>query len=296
MNLDVLAIGELLADLVTEDYVNDLREAKSFHIYQGGSPANVCANLHWLGVKAALVSCVGNDGVGEMIIDTLRKTGLTTQYIYRSDVQPTSLVLVGRSKGTPDFIAYRMADRYIPAVDDQLVQSAQVIHTCAFALSKEPARGHILQALHRAKAQQKSISVDWNYAPEIWQETGQDVFTEVVSLRPLLKVSMDDVCRFTGQHLSIEEARTFLSGFHAKVLALTCGKDGVWYREDDQPWTFKPADMVKEVVDSTGAGDAFWSGFLSAFLQQKTTHECIGEALRLAGRKVQHMGPLYVNA
>ena len=38
----LLAIGELLADIITTDFVDNLAEAKQFAIYQGGSPSNVC--------------------------------------------------------------------------------------------------------------------------------------------------------------------------------------------------------------------------------------------------------------
>jgi len=49
MKIDVLAIGELLADLISHEHVNTLSEAKNFQMFQGGSPANLCANVKWLG-------------------------------------------------------------------------------------------------------------------------------------------------------------------------------------------------------------------------------------------------------
>lgn len=293
MKTDVLAIGELLADVVTEEYVVSLREARSFKIFQGGSPANVCANLRWLGASTAMVSCVGNDGIGEFILDAMKHTGVATEFIVRSTEYPTSLVLVGKSKGTPEFIAYRMADRHLPPVDTSLIDAARIVHTCAFALSKSPARENILQALHRAKAQNKLVSVDWNYAPSIWPDDGRTVLDEIVALNPLLKMSLDDISRFEGRALSVEEARACLSRFNTEVLALTCGKDGVWYRSGEGEWHFKPAAAVTEVVDSTGAGDAFWAGFLWAYLRSLSLDECIDEALALAARKVQRLGPLY---
>ncbi|MBL7858564.1 MAG: sugar kinase [Cyclobacteriaceae bacterium] len=294
MKTDVLAIGELLVDIISEAYVDNLSQAKMFSMHQGGSPANVCGNLQWLGAKAAIVSCIGNDGAGEFILEALRKTGLTDAYIIKSITHPTSLVLVGRSKGTPDFIAYRMADTQIPALSDQLIENSSIIHSCAFALSKNPSQQNILNAFARAKAKNKIISIDWNFAPSIWgTDNGRGVFEHVCALKPLLKFSLDDTERFIGHTLSVEDAKSFLTPIPAAVTCLTCGKDGVWYKTAETDWTFTPAVPVAVVKDTTGAGDAFWAGFLSGYIKMYNTADCVAEGLRIAGMKVQKIGPLY---
>ena len=113
----------------------------------------------------------------------------------------------------------------------------------------------------------KKISIDWNFAPSIWQDDGKLIFTRICKNRPLLKMSMDDVERFLGKQVSEEEARNYLSTLTTTVTCLTCGKDGVWYSDNnDTSWKYMPAISVAEVRDTTGAGDAFWSGFLHAYL------------------------------
>ena len=77
MKIDVLAIGELLADVISEQYVSSLADATTFRLYQGGSPANVCANLKWMGDNAVMVSCVGNDSIGNLIVDSIKKIRLS---------------------------------------------------------------------------------------------------------------------------------------------------------------------------------------------------------------------------
>jgi fructokinase len=290
----VLAIGELLADLITTDHVDDLSHAKSFTIYQGGSPANVCANLKWLGTPCNLVSAVGNDGIGHFIKSELQKTGLITDYIHTSNIYPTSLVLVGKSKATPDFVAYRLADTQIEEISNKLLNDAKIIHTSAFALSKEPARTNILNAVDKATADGKLFSIDWNFAPRIWgNDNGRLVFEKVCSYKPLVKFSMDDVIRFSGKNLLVTEAKYFLDEFTYTAVCLTCGKEGVWYKHDGE-WQFAAAHTVNAVKDTTGAGDAFWSGFLHAWLQQKNMADCIYKGLEVAALKIQKTGPLYL--
>lgn len=294
-NTGVLAIGELLADVITENFVNNLSSATTFRMFQGGSTANVCANLQWLGCKAQMVACVGNDGIGNFLVTELQRTGLNTMHIAKSNSHPTSIVLVGRSNATPDFIAYRMADAQIGIIDDELIQSCQIVHTCAFALSKEPAQKNILHALQSAADKGKQISIDWNFAPAIWgDDEGKKVFDAVCELNPLLKCSMDDVERFAARSLSIEHAKEFLQPLPTMATALTCGKAGVWYRSfENDNWEFQPAMPVEKVQDTTGAGDAFWSGFLHAFLRKYCLKDCITEGIKIASLKVQKLGPLY---
>lgn len=293
MKIDVLAIGELLADVISEQYVSSLAEATTFRLYQGGSPANVCANLKWLGDHPAMVSCVGNDSIGNLIIDAIKKVGLSDTYINRSTL-PTTIVMVGRSKGTPDFVAYRMADTQIGPIHRSLIEQSSILHSCAFALSRNPAQLNILTAFDEAVSMGKKISIDWNFAPSIWPDDGKLIFRKICDYRPLLKMSMDDIERFLGKQVSAEEARNYLSTVTTTVSCLTCGKDGVWFCDiSDRSWKFMPAAPVPEVRDTTGAGDAFWSGFLHAYLKKQSTDNCIMEGLQIAAKKVQKIGPLY---
>lgn len=288
-----LAIGELLADLITADYIADISQARGFHLHAGGSPANVCANLKWLGVASALVSCVGDDSLGNFLVEEIKKSGITTEHITRSKTHPTSLVLVSRSNATPDFIAYRSADAQLGEVDVALLRNASIIHTCAFALSRNPAQQHILDALSWAVSNGKTISVDWNFAPGIWTSDGNDIFNQICAMRPLLKISIDDISRFCGRTMSIGEARDLLSALDVEVICLTCGKEGVWFKQGKEPWSFEPAIHVNDVVDTTGAGDAFWAGFIFCYLQGKTLNEAVVRGITIAAKKVQTMGPLY---
>ncbi len=296
MKIDVLAIGELLADLISSEYVGNLAESKSFEIFQGGSPANLCANLKWLGRNVELSACVGTDSIGDFLVKNLAKVGLEPNNISRNPDFPSSLVLVGKSKNSPDFIAYRMADSQIPAVNTSLIKDSKILHTSAFALSKDPARENILMAFKSAFVLGKEISCDWNFAPQIWQsDTGIKVFEDLCSMNPLLKLSLDDFKRFIGSELADESmAKEFLDQYNTKISCLTCGADGVWFTNENKEWVKIDANPVNEVKDTTGAGDAFWAGFLNARLDGKNNETCIRAGIELASKKIQKLGPLYL--
>ncbi len=293
MQIDFLAIGELLADVISVDYAQDLSEAKTFEIYQGGSPANVAANLCFMGKKAALVACIGNDGIGKFLLQQLKQIGLTDKHIQISKGYATSLVLVARSRATPDFTAYRLADCQIKKIDKRVVRSTSIIHTTAFALSLQPARDVIFEALTFADENKVLLSVDWNFSPDIWgEDDGRKAFKKIMKLKPLLKISLDDLSRFVGIK-SIDEYKKYLDKFSCTLICITCGKDGVWFKKQNKDWQFKETLPVAEVADTTGAGDAFWAGFITAYIDKLPLKSCVDAGLKIAAEKIQKKGPLY---
>ncbi|MDQ1142450.1 carbohydrate kinase family protein [Pedobacter agri] len=290
----ILVVGELLVDIISDENIESLAVASQFSTIQGGSSANLCANLKWLGVEADLVATVGEDNLGIFLINELKAIGLSDRYIHQAPHRQTSVVLVAKNNHRPDFIPYRSADFAIRRVADELIEAADIVHTTAFALSREPARRNIMTALAKAYQMGKSISVDWNFAPSIWQDDdGKEVLKKILKLNPLLKVSVDDLERFVGQSFSVEESVAWLDRLDAAAICLTCGKHGVWYKSNKLSWKYKNAIPVETVRGVTGAGDAFWSGFLSAFILEKPMDECINKGLEVARLKIEKPYPLY---
>jgi fructokinase len=286
-NGGVLAIGEALIDAVTTDFVTDLSEARTLGLHPGGSPANLCRFVRSGGGAATLVAAVGRDGLGKILLDAIAASGIATDYVQQLAGRATSLIVVGRSRGTPDFIAYRDADRFLQPVDGALIAGAAVVHTTAFALSLSPARQTILDAFAEARARGIAVSVDWNYAEPIWGRDNDagDVFKQVLQYRPLLKVSLDDVQRFTGRPLTVEAAKNYLRALPTRVTCLTCGAEGVWYKSDRPGWQHVPAEPVV-VKDATGAGDAFWAGFLTAWMAGQPPEGCVRRGIATAARRL----------
>ncbi len=290
-----LSIGELLADIITVDYTTSLKEAKTFQLFQGGSAANVAANIKFLDKNVELVSCVGNDGIGQLLIQTLKAIGISATHVQISNDHPSTIIVVSKSKSTPEFIAYRTADAQLQPIENILIDKAGIVHTTAFALSKQPARGVILDAMQSAKAQNKIVSIDWNYTPSIWgADNGAAIFETIMRMKPLLKISVDDLERFAGKTFCVDDCKSFLDEYFTTATCLTCGKDGVWYKELNAEWHYKKALAVREIIDTTGAGDAFWSGFLVAYMDDLTVSDCVENGLEIAARKIQKSGPLYL--
>jgi sugar/nucleoside kinase (ribokinase family) len=101
----LLSVGELLVDIIGTDIQDSILHTSTFERFQGGSPANMAANMARLGMSTAIVSCVGNDNLGIFLKNEVAKTGIDISHIATDEFQPTSTVIVSRTKGTPDFIA-----------------------------------------------------------------------------------------------------------------------------------------------------------------------------------------------
>ncbi len=292
----ILIIGELLADMISEGNIESLASPTLFLINQGGSAANLCANLKWLGIDTSLVATVGNDNIGNFLLNELDTVGISNRYIARSENCPTSIVLIGKNETMPDFIPYRCADMAINYIDATLLQESELIHTTAFALSKEPARTTILDVFKKGHQMGKVLSIDWNYAPSIWHDDdGIAVFEQIRFLNPLLKISIDDLTRYLGKTLTIEECKLWLEKQQIDTICLTCGKDGVWFKTLNQNWGHQKALPVASVIGATGAGDAFWAGFLTYFSQNRSIVESVAHALIIAKLKIETPYPLYKN-
>ncbi|MGM0413998.1 MAG: carbohydrate kinase family protein [Bacillota bacterium] len=260
--VDLLAVGEVLIDLISKEEANSFLEAESFEKYFGGSPANIAMNLARLEKRSALISRVGFDGLGEYLIKRLEKAGVITDAISVDKDNNTTVIMVTRSKKSPKFIAYRGAEKYIDSdeIEDGDISKSKIIHLSTFALSAPESRRAIEKIIKIARDQSKIISLDPNYRPQLWEGTG-DGIKYIKNLLPeidIIKPSLDDAEALFGRG----DAESYIKLFHdngCKLVILTQGADGLIVSTGTEAKHF--GSLATEVVDTTGAGDAFWSGF-----------------------------------
>ncbi len=295
-DIDILCVGEVLIDFIghqTEVTINDTRD---YHRYLGGSPTNVAMNSSRLGLNPYMVATVGDDGFGSYIFKRFSEVGVNTSLVKKIDTDPTSVIFVSRSNATPDFLPLRAADFQISQeqIPTQILQRTKIYHTTCFALSKNPAQTTILQKAKEASDLGCVLSIDLNYADKMWESVDKAhlMIKSYCALNPLLKISEDDMLRFFNTSLKHEEIFDFFHKLGVSTICLTLGSKGVKLAQKGKSTIKLPAIKVDKVMDATGAGDAFWSGFLFAYIQDKPTEDCLQIALKLASLKLQNVGRL----
>lgn len=294
--IDILCVGEVLVDFIGHQENVMINETRDYHRYLGGSPTNVAMNATRLGLNTIMVATVGNDGFGSYIAERLNEVGVNTDHLSVLDDKSTSVIFVSRSEGTPDFIPYRSADCciYEEQITKDILANTTIFHTTCFALSKNPAQKTILKKAQEAYDLGCKLSIDLNYARKLWksQKKAFKVIDAYCQFNPLIKISEDDMLRLFEKELPHEEIFKFFHDKGVDTVCLTLGSKGVKLSQKGQEIIQMPAIKIDKVMDSTGAGDAFWSGFLFAYIKEKSTQECLDIALKLAALKLQNVGRL----
>lgn len=293
-NLDIICAGETLIDFIGNQKEKTIAQTKDYHRYLGGSPTNVAMNLSRFGLKVGLVATVGKDGFGDYIKNRLTEAEIDLSGLAEVDSHASTVIFVSRTVGSPEFIPMRGADfqinqEQIPLED---LKTTRLFHTTCFGLSRQPARDSILAAAKIAYDAGATLSIDINYAEKIWpeRETALEVLKQYCSFAPLIKASTDDVERIFGRSLDTEELFETLHGLGAKIVCLTLGKKGAILSQPGKTPIELPAMKVDKIMDATGAGDAFWSGFLFAYLKEMEPEACMNTGLKTAAIKLQNVG------
>ena len=297
--IDIICIGEVLIDFIGHEVNTSINKTKDYHRFLGGSPTNVAVNASRLGLHAVLVASCGNDGLGDYVIRKLKSNQVNFQYVRKSETAPTSVIFVSKSTETPDFIPYRQADCEIfeSQLPDEIIAQTKIFHTTCFALSKNPARETILNRAKKAAELGVKLSIDINFSERIWpnREEAKQVLKEYLANDPLVKLSEDDCYRLFEEEKSEAFIFNYFHQLGASTICLTKGKNGVVVSDIKQGVFFQPAFQINEIKDTTGAGDAFWTGFLYAQIQNKSLEDCVTLAQKLAGIKLQNVGRLPEN-
>ncbi len=286
-----MIIGELVIDLISREYVENLAEAELFERHFGGSPANIAINLADLGFAPILLSKIGNDPFGGFIVKKLKSRGVNVSNIQLDLTNHTSFVLVSKSKETPDFLPLRGADYHLnlPSNVEELVKSIGVLHFSSWPVSKEPSRTTMLKILSLAKKWNVKICFDPNYRDILW-ENGEDGISFIKKTMKdvfLLKPSIDDAKCLLGSMRAEKYIRSF-HDFGVKNVVLTLGKDGALVSDGTK--IKKIPSFAKEVVDATGAGDAFWAGMYYSLLKGRDIFEAAKIGSVVSAFRVESVG------
>lgn len=293
--IDLLAVGETLVDFISVEHTDWLRNATTFKRHLGGSPANIAVNVAKLGGSSAVVSKTGIGAFGKFIKSELQRHGVSTDYLVMDHRTRTTVAFVSSTSGKPDFEIARSGDYLLgpEEVSEEAVERSRVVHASTFALSREPCRSAVAKVFRMAHEQGKTVSLDPNYSARIWpnHKEAHQVLREMYRYVDVTKPSLDDAGRIFGREYEPEQYVEMFHELGAETVVFTMGKDGILLSKGGSLVSHVPARQV-EARDATGAGDAFWAGFLVAMLDGNPLERCALFAREMAEQKLTRVGPL----
>lgn len=258
--------------LVDIDFITDVmvRASGMPTLVPGGSACNTIIGVGQLGGPARFIGKCGEDDLGNQLEEALKKSKVEP-ILGRTDL-PTGRVL---SIITPD--AQRTMFTYLGASSEQLpvevaahsYKDTAIVHIEGYLLFNKEL---ITAAMKAAKAAGAKISLD--LASFTVVEAAREYLLELVKeYVDILLANEDEAAAFTGIREE-EEALKILSS-HAEVAALKVGAKGAYVVCDGEIYRVPPvAAPPQEIIDTTGAGDLWASGFLYSLVNGLPPEHC----------------------
>lgn len=266
---EILVAGECLVDFLP-DRPGDLSTVERFQRRAGGAPANVAVRLADLGPAPWFWTRVGGDAFGEFLVETLDAAGLPNRFVGTDPDAKTTLAFVAHDEAADrEFSFYRenTADTRISpgTVPDDVLDAVEWVVFGGVCLSSEPARTAMFDLADRAGDRGCTVAFDPNARPELWDGDFDfaDSFDAACEVADVVKATPEDLAA-VGVDGSPEALLDAVLERGPHTALLTLGSDGAIARATDAaPWG--PAEVTHpgydvDVVDTTGAGDAFTAG------------------------------------
>jgi sugar/nucleoside kinase (ribokinase family) len=311
----VTAIGNAIVDILaptTEDFIisqspsgmiantmNLVSAERSAELYSligpateasGGSAGNTMACFASFGGKGAYIGKVANDKFGEVFAHDTRSIGVHFQSSPLIGGKPTAqcIILV-----TPD--AHRTMNTFLGActqlseedVIEDLIADAQVTYLEGYLFDEPKAKIAFFKAADLVKKHGRKLSL--TLSDPFCVVRYRDEFISLVENHVDILFANEQELRELTQISDTEQAIKSIRGA-CDIIAVTLGDKGSAIVTPDK--TFRIAPITpKQLVDTTGAGDAYAAGFLFGLTEGKELPECGRLGSLAASEVISHMGP-----
>jgi len=277
--LDITVLGRIGYDLYALEHNRPLAAVEHFSRHLGGSSANIAVGMARLGLRVAIIACVGRDLLAEYLLGFLREEGVDTQFVRQVEGYSTSLYLTEVSP--PDRfpqVSYRSrpADLRLKIGDAEResIRQARMFVTNGTSLAESPSRESTLDALRTARAAGARTVLDVDYRANSWAsaEEAGSMAREALPWVDVLLGNEEEITILSGTRDPAAQVRQVLSE-GVEVLVRKLGGRGVEAHTREQSCVAAPYPMP--VLCAIGGGDGFAAGFLYALYREYPLEECL---------------------
>jgi sugar/nucleoside kinase (ribokinase family) len=252
----------------------------------GGAAGITGAALARLGADPIVAGCVGDDTLGAAVIDELGRYGLDTQHIWRVEGSATgiSIAFEAPSRDRSFLISLASLAAFEPSMVPQEVFGATFVLLCGYFDLPSMRRGATADVLRRVKAAGGMTLFDPGWDHDGWSEATRE---EIRSFLPLVDVFLPN--DLEAGYLSGDPDPTSggraLSALSGGWTVVKRGPDGCVATAPDLT-VYRATAPAVEVIDTTGAGDAFNAGLMDGLAAGKPWEEILPSASAFASAVV----------
>ena len=275
MNCDIICVGMALVDLIIRGF-NPTPVSASGYVAEsaslnaGGEAVNEAVAAAKLGMKTGIVCALGSDPAGEIVLNELRKNGVDTRSVIRSDATPVTTMFV-REDGSRKSIT-NQAHRFSwhPENSPALFTEARALILGSLFRSPFDDPAVIHAVVSGAKAAGQLVVADTKL-PNFRFLTLEDIRDSLARI-DYITPNEDEARHFSGKEEPEAMADVFLD-YGVKNVIIKLGGKGCLLKNGEKTLRLPPEPI--QAVDATGAGDNFVAGFVSELLRGSQPEEAL---------------------
>ena len=289
ISLDVITIGRSSVDLYGQQIGSRLEDVASFAKSVGGSPTNIAIGAARLGLKAGLITAVGDEQLGHFIREQLAREGVALAGVKVDPVRLTALAILSvEDDRTFPLLFYRenCADMALSEadIDEDFIRSAGAIVVTGTHFSQASPAAALKKAIRIARAAGRKVAFDIDYRPNLWglagHAAGENRYIRSDKVSEHLQAVLGDCDLIVGTeeeiHIAAGEeddlaALRKIRSLSKATIVLKRGPMGCVVFPGAIPATIEEGIVGRgfpiEVFNVLGAGDAFMGGFLRGWLR-----------------------------
>jgi ribokinase len=276
INLDKIYLVDKIPKADEEGFVKDLQ------LFPGGSAANTIVGLSRLGLKTGYVGKVGNDGDGKTLLQDFQNEGVDTSAVIISEGRSGNALIFVDEEGNRAILVDPGVNDTIKfeEIDVDLIKKYRIMHLTSFICKNG------LDSLNSQKKivkEMEKVSFDPGM---VYAERGLDDIGEILKYTTVFLPNRSEIELLFG--MEYREAAESCIEMGIDVVVVKMGSEGCYIKTRNRE-TFIKALKV-EVVDTTGAGDAFNAGFLYGYLKGRDVEECGKLGNIVASHCIQKVG------
>ncbi|HTK03245.1 MAG TPA: carbohydrate kinase family protein [Alphaproteobacteria bacterium] len=235
----------------------------------GGNAANNAVGTRRLGINSGIVLTLGDDSVGNMIIENLRAENVDLTYVIQQPETNSNYSSIVSYSGERTIFVYHAPRSYEFPVQLPVVPW---VYLTSLGESFKPFQNHLVEWLR------KNPTVKLAFNPGSWQmRAGVEVIAEVLALSYMIYVNREEAMKLTNlaKETPDRDLLIALNKLGPKICIITDGgKGAIAYNSLDGKF-FKVGVLPVDAYERTGAGDAFGSASLSALIHGKSLDEAL---------------------